>query len=360
MFKNYFKTAWRNLKRNKIYAAINISGIAIGLAAFWLIALYVGDELSYESSITNAGRICRVVQHAAGGRKYEHFPTSRLLQLSAFKNNFPEVEDAVRIDLEGGGVIHYDDKTIKEDNICIAENSFFKLFDYHFLYGNPATALAQPQSIVITQTLANKIFGDASLAINKTILFGSDNYPNKVTGVIKDMPQNSHLQFSGIRSPGDEFENGDWHNTYLYTYLLLKKGIDIKSFEKKLAPLEKDITREMNYTSFNIELQPLTSIHLHSNLDYELSNNGSISRVYLFIVIGLLVLLIALMNYINLSTARSAMRVKEIGIRKVIGSGKRHLVGLFISEALLITAIAAIIGCVLVRLSLPLFNQLAG
>jgi len=174
------------------------------------------------------------------------------------------------------------------------------------------------------------------------------------------MPQNSHLQFSGIRSSGDEFKNEDWQNAYLYTYLLLKKGTNINSFEKKLGPLEKDISKEMHYTSFQIELQPLTSIHLHSNLDYELSNNGSISRVYMFIVIGFLVLLIALINYMNLSTARAAMRVKEIGIRKVIGSGKKHLIGLFISEALLVTAIAAIIGCVLVKLGLPFFNQLAG
>lgn len=174
------------------------------------------------------------------------------------------------------------------------------------------------------------------------------------------MPQNSHLQFSGIRSSDDEFKNEDWQNAYLYTYLLLKKGTNINSFEKKLGPLEKDISKETHYTSFQIELQPLTSIHLHSNLDYELSNNGSISRVYMFMVIGFLVLLIALINYMNLSTARAAMRVKEIGIRKVIGSGKKHLIGLFISEALLVTAIAAIIGCVLVKLALPFFNQLAG
>lgn len=360
MIKNYFKTAWRNLQRNKIYAAINIGGIAIGLAAFWLIALYVGDEFSYDSSFTNASGICRVVQHASWqGGSMNIVPTSAPFA-PAFETQFPEVEDATRIDLEGGGVIHYDDKIIKQDDICFADNSFFKLFDYHFLFGDANVALTQPQSIVITESFARKIFGDAANAINQTLLFGSDNYPNKITGVIKDMPQNSHLQFSGIRSFGDALKNDGWQNSYLYTYLLLKKRTDIKAFEKKLALFEKDVAKEMHFTSFNIELQPLTSIHLHSNLDYELSSNGSISRVYMFIVIGLLVLLIALINYMNLSTARSAMRVKEIGIRKVIGSGKKHLVGLFISEALLVTFVAAIIACFLVQVSLPFFNQLAG
>ncbi len=360
MFTNYFKTAWRNIKRNKIYSAINIAGIAIALAAFWLIALYVGDELSYDRCFSNANRIYRVAQHATwSSGSMNIVPTSPPFA-TAFKNKFPEVENAVRIDIEGGGVIHFNDKTFKQNDICFAENSFFKIFDYTFLYGNAATALKQPQCVVITKSFADKIFGDASKAINQTIFFGSDNYPNKVTGVIKDVPQNSHLQFSGIRSSGDEFENNDWHNVYLYTYLLLKNGTNIKALENKLAPFEKEVAKEMNFTKFNIELQPLTSIHLHSNLDYELSSNGSISRIYIFIAIGVLILLIALINYMNLSTARSAARVKEIGIRKVIGSSRSNLVGLFISEALLITFIAAIISCILVQLSLPFFNKLSG
>ena len=360
MFKNYFKTAWRNLQRNKIYAAINIGGIAVGLAAFWLITLYVSDELSYDRSFKNADRICRVVQHASWQGGSTNLAITSAPFATAFKITFPEVEDAARIDLEGDGVIKYGDKTFKQDNICFADNSLFNLFNYHFLYGDAKTALTQPQSIVITKTLANKIFGDASIAINQTILFGSDNFPNKITGVIDDMPKNSHLQFSGIRSFGNALANDTWNNTYLYTYLLLKKATDIKSFEKKLPAFEKKLAAEMSYTTFNIELQPLTSIHLHSNLDYELSPNGSISRVYMFIVIGILILFIALINYTNLSTARATTRVKEIGIRKVIGSARKHLVGLFISEALLVTFIAAIIASFLVQISLPFFNQISG
>ncbi len=361
MFKHYFKTAWRNLQRNKIYAAINIAGIAIGLTATWLIALYVADELSFDRSFSNAGKIYRIVQHASWeGGSLNIVPTSAPFA-PQLKANFPEIEDAVRIDIEGGGVIKYGDKTLKQNDICFADNSFFKLFNYHFLYGDAASALTQPQSIVITESLAEKIFGDASKAFNQTILFGSDNYANKITGVIQDAPQNSHLQFSGIRSLGNALDKDGWQNFYLYTYLLLKKGTDVKAFEKKLpAFAAKTIAKEMGIKDYRMELQPLTSIHLHSNLDYELSTNGNISRVYMFIVIGVLILLIALINYMNLSTARSAMRVKEIGIRKVIGSARSNLVALFISEAILLTFVATIVACVFVQLSLPFFNQLSG
>lgn len=360
MLKNNLKIAWRNIKRNKGYSLLNISGIAIGLAAFWLIALYVADELSYDRSFSKADRIYRIAQHANWeGGSFDMAVTSPPYAM-AFKRDFPEVEDAVRIGIEAGDVMHYDSKTIKQDDICYAENSFFRLFDYPFLFGDANTSLAEPGSIVITESLAKKLFADVSQAINKTIGLGSGKYPVKVTGVIPDIPTNSHLQFSGIRSFGeDDLKSEDWDAAFLYTYILLKKGTDIKSLENKLIPLEKDIAQQMGVTEFQMELQPLTDIHLHSDLDYELSSNGNISRVYMFIVIGLLVLLIAVINYMNLSTARSTMRVKEIGIRKVVGSGKNHLIGLFISEALLVTFIAAVVAFFLVQSALPFFNELA-
>src|SRR5690606_27914205 len=155
--------------------------------------------------------------------------------------------------------------------------------------------------------------------------------------------QNSHMRFSGIRSfDKDDLKSESWNENFLYTYILLKKGTDVTSLENKLVPLEKDIAQQMDISDFQMELQPLTDIHLHSNLDYELGSNGSISRVYMFIAICLLVLLIAVINYMNLSTARSTMRVQEIGIRKVLGSGKKQLMGLFITEALLVTCIAGL------------------
>jgi len=360
MFKNNLKIAWRNILRNKGYSALNIGGIAIGLAAFWRIALYVADELSYDRSFSKAERVYRIAQHAKWDGGNMDMALTSPPYATTLKNKFPEVEDAVRIGIEAGDVMHYDNKTIKQDDICYAENSFFTLFDHPFLYGNVNTALAQPGSIVITESLAIKLFGDASNAIDKTIEMGSGKYPIKVTGVIQDMPKNSHLQFSGIRSfEKDDLKSENWDDIFLYTYILLKKRTDITSLENKLVKLEKDIAQQMGVSDFQVELQPLTAIHLHSDLDYEIGSNGSIGRVYMFIVIGLLVLLIAVINYMNLSTARSTMRVKEIGIRKVVGSGKKQLIGLFISEALLVTFIAALIAIFLVQLTLPFFNDLA-
>jgi putative ABC transport system permease protein len=361
MFKNYFKTAWRNLKRNKIYAAINISGIAIGLAAAWLITLYVFDELSYDCSFKNSDDIYRITQHATWEGGTVNLPLNPPLLGPSLPEKFPEVEQSVRLDAEGGGVIKFNNNIIKQNDIFFADNSFFKIFDHTFLYGDASSALTQPNAIVITESLAKKIFGDATTAFNQTINFDNDN-PVKITGVIKDVPQNSHLQFSGIRSiytvRNDE---NTWKNLSFYNYILLKKGTDVKTFEKKLNAFGmQTIAKEMGVKDYHMELQPLTSIHLHSNLAFELSTNSSMSRVYIFIAIGLLILLIALINYMNLSTARAAIRVKEIGIRKVIGSSRNNLAGLFVAEALLITFIAALIAFVLIEISMPLFNRLSG
>ena len=360
MLKNNLKIAWRNIKRNKGYSFLNVSGIAIGLAAFWLIALYVADELSYDRSFTNSEQIFRVAQHANWDNGKMDIALTSPPFAVALKNEFPQVEEAVRINIEGGDLINYGNKSINQEGIWFAENTFFALFNYPFLYGNGATALINPGTIVITESLAIKIFGDASKAINETIALGNQKQPIKITGVIKDIPQNSHLKFSAIRSFAlEDLRSENWNAAFLYTYLLLKKGTDPDSFANKLLLFEKDLANRMNFSDFKIELQALTAIHLHSHLDYELSANGNAGLVYLFIVIGLLVLLIAVINYMNLSTARATMRVKEIGIRKVVGSEIKHLVGLFLSEAILVTFIASLLACFIVQLTLPVFNQFA-
>ena len=201
MLKNYFKTAWRNLTRNKMYSFINIDGIAIGLAAFWMIALYVGDEFSYDKGQPDAGRIYRVAQHASWEGGKIDLPLTAPVFAPAMQAAFPEIEYATRIDPEGGGTITMsnNNKSIKANDIISADDQFFKVFSYHFLYGNPVNALTKPQSIVITESLAVKIFGDATKALNQVINFGPD-YFSTVTGVIKDIPENNHLRFSGVRS----------------------------------------------------------------------------------------------------------------------------------------------------------------
>ena len=359
MIKNYFKTALRNLLRHKGYAAINIAGLAFGLAAFWMIALYVADELSFDRYNANADRIVRVAQHASWDGGNLNIALTSPPFAPALKAAYPEIEDAVRIDPEGGGIIINEDKKIKVNDIIFADKSILKIFSYQFLYGDAATALSNPESIVITESLADKLFGSADNAFNKIIYF--DNHEgNTVTGIIKDIPGNSQLRFSGVRTLPQDNKEG-WQNSHVYTYLLLAKGTSYKDIEKKLPRFAANtIQKEMKVKDYRIELQPLTSIHLRSNLDYEISPNGSIIRVYIFISIALLILLIAIINYINLSTARSSSRVREVGVRKAIGSGRGHLAGMFITESVLITFIAGIIGIYVVYFTLPFFNHLTG
>ena len=222
MLTNYLKIAVRNLLRHKGYAAINILGLALGLAAFWMIALYIADELSFDRYHANANRIYRVVQHArwAENDLYEA-PTSAPFA-PALKSEFPEIQEATRILTEGNGIIRYNNKALKVGDIFFADKNIFRVFTFPFLYGDPGTALAGPQAIVINESLAVKLFGDAQKALNQTIYF-ENNFPNKITGVIKDIPQHSHLRFSALRSLPTGF-SGDWQNFNVYTYLLLKRG----------------------------------------------------------------------------------------------------------------------------------------
>lgn len=359
MFKNYIKTAWRNVVRNKMYTAINVLSIAIALAAFWLIALYVGDEYSYDRNIPDADRIYRVAQHAVWESSSMDVPLTAPPFAPAMKNAFPEVEVATRIDMEGGGIMQYDNKTIRQNDIIFSDDQFFKVFGYDFIYGNAATALSKPQSIVITDSFATKLFGDASKALDKAIYFGKEN-PNTITGVIKDIPENTHLKFSAVRS-SDAFNTNEWQNFYVYTYLKLTRSASVATLEKKLPQFAAvNFLKGLGAKKYSMELQPLTAIHLHSNLQYELGANGSISRVYMFIAIAVLILIIGLINYMNISTARSSVRVKEVGIRKVVGSGRGNLAKMFITEAMMITFIAAVIAFFIANTALPLFNNISG
>lgn len=359
MFKNYLTTAVRNIVRHKRYAAINIVGLVFGLAAFWLIMLYVADELSYDRYNSNAGRIYRVAQHAGWNGNHMDVALTSAPFAAHLKAWFPEIEETARINMEGGGTIEYGDKKISANDMIFADSSITKVFSYTFLYGDAATALQKPASIVLTESLAARLFGSSDKALRQTIYF-DNHFPNTVTAVIKDVPANSHLRFSAIRSFSTEGENG-WQNFTLYTYLLLAKKADAKKLESKLpAFAAATIQKEMGIKDYRMELQPLTDIHLRSNLDYEVSANGSIGRVYIFSVIAALILLIAVINYMNLSTARSSSRVREVGVRKAIGSGKAHLMGMFITESVLVTMIAAVLSVVLACFSMPFFNHVTG
>lgn len=358
MLKNYFKIAVRNLFRNKTYSAINVGGIAIGLTAFWLIALYIADELSYDRYHKNADRIVRVAQHTKWeGGNIDQASTSAPFA-GALKAEYPEIEQATRIVPEGDGIISYNNKSIKVDDILFADANLFTVFTYPLIYGDAKTALSKPESIVLTESLAKKFFSDPAQAINQTIHF-ENNYPNLITGIIEDVPENSHMRFSALRSLPKNY-SGDWQNFNVYTYLLLAQGTDYKKLEAKLPQFAaRTIQKIMGKVEYRMELQPLTSIHLHSNLQVEFGATGSATRIYIFMVVAALILLIAIINYMNLSTARSSTRVKEVGMRKVLGSDRGHLMGLFITEAIVVTFCAALIAFFLVSFLLPFFNLLA-
>ncbi|HVW95280.1 MAG TPA: ABC transporter permease [Mucilaginibacter sp.] len=359
MIKNYFKIAFRNLIKHRFFSLINICGLAIGVAAFWLIALYVTDEWQYDRYNEKADRIFRVAQHGKWNGGSFNLAITSAPYAPALKADYPEVEEAVRIDMEGGGKITYNDKQIEAGDISFTDPGIFNMFTYHFLYGDPNTALTSPNSIVLTKTLATKIFGDPATAFEKTIYFDR-NDPEVVTGIIDDVPETSTFKFSALRSlpPG---YTSDWGSAGIFTFVLLKNHDDYKKIEANSdAFFNKYLTKALAGVRYKLELQPLTSIHLHSHLDYEMGNNGNITYLYVFSIVGLLILTIAIINYVNLTTARSSVRIREIGIRKVIGSGKSQLLYMFFSESILLALMATALGVFIVQASLPYFNQLSG
>ena len=359
MFRNYVKIALRNLWKNRVYSGINVFGLAIGLATCLLITLYVADELSYDRYHEQADRIYRVVHHASWDEGNLNLASTSAPYGPTLKQNYPEIEQAVRIMAEGGGPMQYGETKIKVDDVLFADQNLFQVFSYPFLYGDPTTALSKPESIVLTKDLALRLFGDAAKAVGKTIYF-ENNFGNVVTGVIDNVPANSHLTFSGIRSLPTGFSGG-WQDFNLYTYLLLREGTSPQTLTAKFpAFFERYIKPEMGNVTYKMELQPLTSIHLHSNLDYEIGPNGNSRTVSVFAIIGGLILLLAGINYMNLSTARSAIRIREVGVRKAVGSGRGQLAGLFFTETLLLTLVATILGVCLAQGMMPFFNHLTG
>jgi putative ABC transport system permease protein len=359
MLINNIHSAYRNLKRHKIYAFINVLGLAVSLAACWLIILYIKDELSYDRFNSNVDRIVRVTQHESWDGGDLHIAVTSAPFAPALKQHFPQIEDAVRIDAEGGDLIAHGNGTLKINDIVSADPSLFNIFTFDFLEGNAATALSDPQSIVLTESLARTLFGSQESVVNQMVIFPGNN-PARVSAVIRDIPRNSHFRFSAVR-PLPAGLAGSWQNSSLYTYLLLKTPESLQTLRRQLpAFVAGTVQKEMHAAQYQLELQPLASIHLQSNLDYELSPNSSLKRIYIFGAIAGLILFIAIINYVNLATARASARVKEIGVRKTLGSGKSELAALFITEAAFVTLLAGLTALVLVRFSMPVFNQLTG
>jgi putative ABC transport system permease protein len=357
MFQNYFKIALRNLARHKGYSAINIIGLSVGISVCFVIMLFIADELSYDKYHKKAERIFRVVSHGKWGEEKFDITGTSGLAAAAFKKDFPEVEDAVRINAEGGGIFKYGDKTIKEDGALLTDPSFFSVFTYQFIAGTES-ALKQPNSIVLTKTIAAKLFTNPLTALNKVIYI--DDAPTTVTGVIEDVPTNSHFTFKALRSFPENYQS-DWSNLSIYTYILLKPNAEIGRLRAKIpAFVTKYLKQDNNDVNYKLGLQPITSIHLHSHLSYELGENHDIKYVYVLSVVGLLIIIIALINYINITTARATVRLKEVAVRKITGSSRNSLFSLFLTESLITVLSAAVISVFLVGLAMPVFNYLMG
>ncbi|QMU26724.1 ABC transporter permease [Adhaeribacter radiodurans] len=376
MFRNYFKIALRNLWRNKAFSAINIFGLAIGIATCLVIMLFVVDELSYDRFNQKADRIVRLVFKVSLNGETLETPTASAPTGQTLVRDYPEVEEATRVRVNSAPFITYQDKTFKEDKFAYVDANFFQVFTLPFIQGDAKTALREPNTIVITKAMAQKYFGTYHNAVGKMLQLKNEKTTYKVTGVIDKVPTNSHFHFNFFASMAglEEARQTTWMSNNFNTYLVLRPGYDYKQLQAKLPQvIEKymgpEVQKAMGMTlkqfrekgdDVGLYLQPLTDIHLRSNLNNDLEPGGDMRYVYIFGAIALFMLLIASINFMNLSTAGASKRAREVGIRKVLGSVKKELVQQFLLESILLTIIALVLGIVLVYLALPLFNDLAG
>ena len=357
MFTNYLKIAIRNLAKYKGYSFINISGLTIGITCCLLIVLWVHDELSYDRFHDHASTLHRVVEnqnYADGVFPVAVTPTPLAPTL---KQDFPEIINATRLYFTGR-LISYQGASFYETDIAVVDPAFLKMFTFPVVKGDANTLLDDPFSVVVSEDIARKYFGEDN-PIGKILRF-NDEHDLTVTGVVKNAPHNSHLRFTMLvpftfyESLGGNMEN--WRSNWLYTYVQLQNGVRAEDVDPKIV----DVIKQNNERSVtDLYLQPVTRIHLHSDFTADIGGHGDIQYVYIFSVIALFVLLIACINFMNLSTARSANRAKEVGMRKVFGARRTHLIRQFYGESLVISFIALLMGLLLIVLLLPAFNDLS-
>jgi putative ABC transport system permease protein len=375
MLKNYLTTAFRSLTKHKAFTAINMTGLSIGLATCLSIILYVADELSYDRYNANADRIVRVNLIARFGGTDQSYAGMPAPAARDIKSELPEVENTTRLAMAKlwhpeGFHVKKGDQIIQEDNIAWADPSLFSLFTLPMTQGNANTALVDPHSVVITESTARKYFGRTTNIVGQTLTF-DDTITNIITGVIKDIPKQSHFNFdiflamSSLPSSKDLY----WGGGGINTYLLLRPGTNYKNLEPRISGMAMKKAEglydggvaafEKSGNRIRADLTPLTDIHLHSNRQQETGRNGNSQYVFIFSAIAILILLIACVNFMNLSTARSQKRAREVGVRKVLGSGRIGLITQFLTESMIVTAISTILALLITWLTLPLFNQLA-
>jgi putative ABC transport system permease protein len=366
MLKNYFKIALRSLWRHKAFSIINILGLAVGMTACFLIFLYVRLETSYDNFHSKADRIYRVVGDVKTPTEtIENGVTIAPLYVY-MKKDFPEVEEAVRVTY-ADELFRNGDLKIHETGVTFADSTFFKIFDFPLLEGNKNTALTAPMSVILSESAEKKYFGNEN-AMGKPLQVGGDGVQATVTGIMKDFPENSQIKadvlvsISSFRQLyGHPTSDDEWTNHGYYTYLLLRPHTDAKALAAKFPAFQElhhgEQARKLQMQDY-LFLERLRDVYLRSTRGGFVT--GSIVNVYIFSVIGIFILLIACVNFINLTTARSAERAKEVGIRKVVGAVKFQLTRQFIGESIIISVLAFVISIMLCYALLPLFNQLAG
>ncbi|PKP33879.1 MAG: hypothetical protein CVU00_09505 [Bacteroidetes bacterium HGW-Bacteroidetes-17] len=371
MIKNYFKSAYRNIIRNKFYSFINILGLAIGFMATIIILLYNQNELNYDKHNKKYDRIYRLESHFTIAGKDDLFAITSVPLGPAFKVEYPEVEEFVRLFGDDGMLIEIDENKYYEDRLFWADSTIFNVFTHEFIYGDPMNALTEPNTCVINETLARKYFGNNNPM--GEVIKAANEISFKITGVIKDQPDNTHLKYNGLfsivtlserigRERFNSFDPAAFWNINPFTYILLKENSSMESILEK-SPLfyekyMKAVGDQIN-AGFIPKATPLADIHLNSNLKGD-EPTGNKAYVLIFTIVALFILVIAGINYMNMATARSTKRAKEVGLRKVIGAVRSQLMRQFLSESLILALIAFLISLLAVSLILPSFNELAG
>jgi len=363
MISNYLKITLRNIRRHKIYSFITIIGLAIGMACCILVFMYVQHELSYDGYHQDGTRIFRIAQKIQ--KEAAELETARVAAplIPAIRENFPEVENAARFQLATwDSLVERGETKYYEDWVMIAENDIFNVLTIPFIRGNPEKALDRPRTVVITERVAQRYFDHYDPVGETLILWGNQV---EVTGVVADYPKNTHLKYDIIISlKGFEriWNLDNWGWTGFYAYVKLKPNVEPKNFEEKIRHIAGIYAKEKLEEwgeAFTFYLQPIDSIHLHSNLVSEIGSPGNPRDIYIFSVIGILILLISCINFTNLATARSANRAKEVGVRKVVGAHRTQLTRQFLLESILASFVSLLASLIIVVLALPYFNTLS-
>ncbi|PWV51405.1 ABC transporter permease [Chitinophaga sp. S165] len=372
MLKNYLKIAWRNLIRKKAYSAINITGLAIGITCCILIMLYVQDELSYDRYNTNFNQIYRVL-HAYRNPKdvdrntppspedyqvWGNAPTA-----TALAADFPEIKKTLQFTSPNTFLLEHGEKHFQEEGLVFTDSTVFDIFSWKMLAGNPKQALVAPNSIVLTKSIAQKYFGNQN-PVGQTLRV--DNQETfTVTGMMEDVPANSHISFNGLISMStfrkwrpEIFD--EWGYIDFYTYFLLPEHTNIKTLEAKIPAFVSRHYPKMDNSIYAVAFEPLSAAYLHSKAQRQPGPTGSLSNVYIFSIIGLFIILIACINFVNLSTARSMERAREVGVRKAVGAYQKGLIYQFLTESILISSAAVLLSIILTIITLPAIGEISG